>query len=87
MSKTKLGNTTVVHVCVDSEADDCTYVGDFTIKRQGLMDYSRQQLRKLELNGGRHYVREDPGSGVPFPMDHFNEMISSAIKSGASTAA
>lgn len=76
MSKTKLGNTTVVHVCVDSESDDCTYEGDFTIKRQGLMDYSRQQLRKLELNGGRHFVSDDPGAGVPAGMEYINEMIS-----------
>lgn len=79
MGKTKLGNTTVVHVCVNSEVDDCTYEGDFTIKRQGLMDFSRQQLRKLELNGGRHRVDsdgEDDGAGVPFIMDWINEMIS-----------
>lgn len=76
MSKMKLGNTTVVHICVDSESDDCTYEGDFTIKRQGLMDYSRQQLRKLELNGGRHFVSDDPGSGVPAGMEYINEMIS-----------
>ncbi len=76
MSKTKLGNTTIVHVCVDSESDDCTYEGDFTIKRQGLMDYSRQQLRKLELNGGHHFVSKDPGAGVPAGMEYINEMIS-----------
>lgn len=72
----KLGNTTVVHIRVDSEGDDCTYEGDFTIKRQGIMDYSRQQLRKLELNGGRYHVRDDPGAGVPWSMEYFNEMIS-----------
>lgn len=73
---TKLGNSKVAHVRVESLQDDRTYEGDFTIKRQGLMDYSRQQLRKLELNGGRHYVADDPGAGVPSGMEYFNEMIS-----------
>jgi hypothetical protein len=70
-----LSNTKPIRIDYESETDDCRYEGPFTIKRMAIMDFNKQQIRKLQLNGGYHYVDGAPGAGISYELDLFNDML------------
>lgn len=71
-----LKNVKSVHIKHESEVDNVLYEGEFTIKRLSISDFNKQQIRKLQLNGGYHYDSSNPGVGVSRDVDFFNDVIS-----------
>lgn len=62
-------------VDIASEEDDRRYSGSFTVRRLSVRDQGKLQVRKVQLNGGSHYVPESPGVGVPREVDTFHYML------------
>ncbi len=75
MPQYDLKNVKTVHITFESEGDGRLYDGEFTIKRLSIADYQKQQIRKLQLNGGYHYDSSSPGVGVPRDIDFFNDVV------------
>lgn len=76
MSKGKL-NT--FRIDFKSEEDDQTYNGQFTSRKLSIMDHSKVQRRKNELNGGMFCVLDGDnnptGQGMDADTEFFNYMI------------
>lgn len=60
------------HTSVD---DDATYRGTFTCKRLSIRGYAQVQVTKTRLNGGMHFVPNEPGIGVDENTDNLNGML------------
>jgi len=62
-----------------SEEDDEVYKGQFTSRKLSIMDHSKVQRRRNELNGGHHCVTDDDGNftgvGMDPETDYFHYMI------------
>ncbi len=71
-----LKNVKTIHIKHESEVDDVLYEGEFTIKRLSISDFNKQQIRKLQLNGGYHYDSSKPGVGISRDVDFFNDVVS-----------
>lgn len=56
-----------------------TLQGQFTYKRQSILDQSRIARRKSELSGGMYTVRDDEGNPTGQGIDEFTESFNYAI--------
>ncbi len=76
MALHSLKNVKTVHIKYESEEDDTLYEGDFTIQRLSISGFHKQQVRKLQLNGGYHYDGSKPGVGISRELEVFNDTLS-----------
>lgn len=68
-------NTHTFSIDFKSELDDRHYVGEFTAKKLAIKDLAQMGVRKAELNGGKYYDSEKPGTGIDPYTDSLNSMI------------
>lgn len=59
----------------ESPIDERRYKGKFVSKKLSIRDLAALGVRKVQLNGGMHHDRENPGHGVDEQTDEFNNMI------------
>lgn len=59
----------------ESPVDERQYKGKFISKKLSIRDLAALGVRKVQLNGGMHHDRDNPGHGVAEETDEFNNMI------------
>lgn len=60
---------------VDVLTDRRRYTGTFTTKKLSIHDLTQLGVRKVQLNGGMHYDKDNPGQGIDEGTDELNTMI------------
>jgi hypothetical protein len=58
-----------------TSGDGTNYRGQFVTKKLSIRDVAAMGVRKAQLNGGMHHDPSNPGHGVDFNTDEFNQMM------------